>query len=109
MSIKEKYALTDEGVKNVKRGAAWTAVANLAIFAGVGMTYLAMEAFVAHLTEGAPLPALAPYAAGLVAFIVVLFIAEYQAYYYQYGVIYKESGRQRINLAERLPTSPRPS
>ena len=106
MSIKEKYALTDEGVRNVKRGAVWTAVANLAVFAGVGMTYLVMEAFVAHLTEGAPLPALAPYAAGLAAFIVVLFIAEYQAYYYQYGVIYKESGRQRIGLAERLRKLP---
>ncbi|MBM6816342.1 ABC transporter ATP-binding protein [Olsenella uli] len=106
MSIQEKYALTDEGVRNVKSGAAWTAVANFAVFAGVGVTYLAMEAFVAHLTEGAPLPALVPYAAGLAAFIVVLFIAEYQAYYYQYGVIYKESGRQRIGLAERLRKLP---
>ena len=60
----------------------------------------------AHLTEGAPLPALAPYAAGLVAFIVVLFFAEYQAYHYQYGVIYQESGRQRIALAERLREAP---
>ncbi len=106
MSIKEKYALTDEGVRNVKLGAVWTAAANLAIFAGVGVTYLVMEAFVAHLTEGAPLPALAPYAAGLVAFIVVLFFAEYQAYHYQYGVIYQESGRQRIALAERLRRLP---
>ena len=34
MSIKEKYALTDEGVRNVKLGAAWTAAANIAVFAG---------------------------------------------------------------------------
>ena len=26
MSIEEKYGLTDEGVRNVKLGAAWTAV-----------------------------------------------------------------------------------
>ena len=30
MSIKEKYGLTDEGVRNVKLGALWTAVSNIA-------------------------------------------------------------------------------
>ncbi len=102
MSIQEKYALTDEGMRNVKLGAVWTAAANLVVFGGVGALYLLMGELVAHLTEGAPLPDLLPYAAGLVAFAVALFVAEYWAYYYQYGVIYKESGRQRIGLAERL-------
>ena len=106
MSIKEKYALTDEGLKNVKLGAVWTAAANITVFAGVGVIYLIAEAFIEHVTEGVPLPALAPYAAALVAFIVVLFVAEYAAYYYQYGVIYKESGRQRIGLAEQLRKLP---
>mgnify|MGYP000641711017 CR=1 FL=1 len=100
MSVQEKYALTDEGMRNVKLGAVWTAAANLVVFGGVGALYLLMSELVAHLTEGAPLPDLLPYAAGLVAFAVALFVAEYWAYYYQYGVIYKESGRQRIGLAE---------
>ncbi len=34
MSIKEKYALTDEGVRNVKLGAVWTAASNLVSLAG---------------------------------------------------------------------------
>ncbi|WP_297034260.1 ABC transporter ATP-binding protein [uncultured Enorma sp.] len=106
MSIQEKYALTDEGMRNVKLGAVWTAASNLVVFGGVGALYLLMSELVAHLTEGAPLPNLLPYAAGLVAFAVALFVAEYWAYYYQYGVIYKESGRQRINLAERLRKLP---
>ncbi|MBM6905409.1 ABC transporter ATP-binding protein [Collinsella tanakaei] len=106
MSIKEKYALTDEGVRNVKLGAAWTAAANIAVFAGVGIIYMLMDAFMAHLTDGAALPDALPYLAGLAVFIIVLFMAEYYAYYYQYGVIYKESGRQRINLAERLRKLP---
>ena len=106
MSIKEKYALTDEGVRNVKLGAAWTAAANIAVFAGVGIIYMLMDAFMAHLTDGAALPDALPYLAGLAVFIIVLFVAEYYAYYYQYGVIYKESGRQRINLAERLRKLP---
>ena len=106
MSIKEKYALTDEGVRNVKLGAAWTAAANIAVFAGVGIIYMLMDAFMAHLTDGAALPDALPYLAGLAVFIIVLFVAEYYAYYYQYGVIYKESGRQRISLAERLRKLP---
>ena len=106
MSIKEKYALSDEGVRNVKLGAAWTAASNIAVFAGVGVIYLLMQQLVAHFAEGAPLPALAPYALGLAAFAVVLFATEYRAYWYQYGVIYEESGRQRIALAERLRRLP---
>ncbi len=106
MSIQEKYALTDEGMRNVKLGTVWTAASNLVIFGGVGIVYLFMEALMAHLTGGVPLPPLAPYAAAIVIFAVVLFVTEYLAYYYQYGVIYKESGRQRIGLAERLRKLP---
>ena len=106
MSIKEKYGLTDEGVRNVKLGAVWTAVSNLVVFAGVGALFLAMGAFVDHLTGSAALPDAVPYAIGLAVFAVVLFVTEYFAYYYQYGVIYKESGRLRIGLAERLRKLP---
>ena len=106
MSIKEKYALTDEGVRNVKLGAIWTAVSNLVVFAGMGIIFLAMSQFVASLTEGAPLPDIMPYAIGLAAFILILFFTEDKAYHYQYGVIYQESGRQRIGLAERLRKLP---
>ena len=31
MSIKEKYGLTDDGVRNVKLGALWTAVSNICL------------------------------------------------------------------------------
>ncbi|MDM8299960.1 ABC transporter ATP-binding protein [Collinsella tanakaei] len=106
MGIQEKYALTDEGMRNVKLGTVWTAASNLVIFGGVGIIYKLMEAFIAHLTHAAPLPAPAPYALAIAVFAVVLFVTEYWAYYYQYGVIYKESGRQRIGLAERLRKLP---
>ena len=79
MSIKEKYGLTDEGVRNVKLGAVWTAVSNLAVFAGVGALFLAMGAFMDHLTGGAALPGIAPFAVGLAVFAVALFVTEYFA------------------------------
>ena len=136
MSVKEKYALTDEGARNVRLGAVWTTVTNLVVFAGVGFVFAVMSALVARLTGGAvtlgPWGALgfdplavpvAEWVAVLAAYLVVLFVCERFQYYYQYGVIYKESGRQRIALAERLrrlplsffsaaatsPTSPRRS
>ncbi|WP_294439187.1 ABC transporter ATP-binding protein [uncultured Slackia sp.] len=119
MSIKEKYGLTDEGVRNVKLGALWTAVSNLVVFVGVGIMFLTVGAFMDYLTGGValigllngsgvtimgiPVPPILP---SLIVFIVALFVTEYLAYYYQYGVIYKESGRQRIGLAERLRKLP---
>ena len=119
MSIKEKYALTDEGVRNVRMGAIWTTVSNLVVFASVGFTYVIMSAIAARLTGGTvelgpwgelrfdPL-AIHPagWAAAIAVYLIVLFACERLAYYYQYGVIYKESGRQRIALAERLRKLP---
>lgn len=106
MSMKEKYGLTDEGVRNVRVGAVWTAVSNLTIFGGVGGCYILVRDLMNHMVEGAPLPSPVPYLLGMGAFLIVLYITEYYAYYYQYGVIYMESGRQRIGLAERLRQLP---
>ena len=106
MSMKEKYGLTDEGVRNVRVGAVWTAVSNLTIFGGVGGCYILVRDLMNHMVEGAPLPSPVPYLLGMAAFLIVLYITEYYAYYYQYGVIYMESGRQRIGLAERLRQLP---
>lgn len=106
MSMKEKYGLTDEGVRNVRVGAVWTAGSNLTIFGGVGGCYILVRDLMNHMVEGAPLPSPVPYLLGMAAFLIVLYITEYYAYYYQYGVIYMESGRQRIGLAERLRQLP---
>lgn len=117
--LKEKYALTDEGVRNVRLGTVWTAVANLIIFMGIGLLYMLMDGVVAAYTQGDAMPSLwgpiplmeqaglgIPFWILLIVFIALLLIAEYYAYYYQYGVIYNESGRQRIGLAERLRKLP---
>lgn len=115
MSVKEKYALTDEGVRNVRWGTFWTFATNLVVFAGVGLLYVTMDAFVRHLTQGDPLPSVldgvgwgmpVPPLAFVVAFVVALFVCEWFQYRYQYAVIYNESGRQRIGLAERLRRLP---
>ncbi|WP_261434062.1 ABC transporter ATP-binding protein [Xiamenia xianingshaonis] len=106
MSMKEKYALTDEGAKNVRLGAFWTVVVNIVAMFGVGFFFILMDQLVRALTQGEPLPDMLPYAIGLVVFAIVLWTAHWFQYDYTYGKTYRESGKQRIGLAERLRELP---
>lgn len=104
--LKETYALSDQGIRGAKWGTFWTCVTNLVTMGGMAALFLAMDAFVKHLTQGAELPGIAPFAIGLVAFFALLFLSNWQQYNYTYNVFYEESGRQRIELAERLRKLP---
>lgn len=106
MGMREKYALTAEGAKNIRLGAFWTVVVNLVAMFGVGFFFYLMEQLIASLTEGAPLPDMVPYAVGLVIFAVVLWVAHWFQYDYTYGKTYRESGKQRISLGERMRELP---
>lgn len=104
--IKEKYALTDEGARNIRLGALWTVVVNLVSMGGVVFFFLLMDQLIASLVSSSPLPDLAPYAIGLVVFAAALWTAHWFQYDYTYGKTYRESGKQRIGLAERLRVLP---
>ena len=41
-NFQRKYALTDQGVKNTKKGAFWTVIVNLVVMGGMGILYLLM-------------------------------------------------------------------
>lgn len=105
-TFKEKYALSDEGVRNVKRGTAWTVVVNLVDFAGITFLLLLMTQFMLTLTDGAPLPSVAPYTIALVAFMIVSFIVHRMQYANTYGTVYGEVGKMRVGLAEQLRKLP---
>lgn len=106
MGMREKYALTAEGAKNIRLGAFWTVVVNLVAMFGIGFFFYLMEQLIASLTEGAALPDMIPYAVGLVIFAVVLWAAHWLQYDYTYGKTYRESGKQRIGLGERMRELP---
>ena len=105
-TLKEKYALTDQGVRGAKWGTFWVAITNLVTMGGIMALFIAMDAFMKHLTQGGELPSIAPFACGLIVFFVLLFLSNWQQYNYTYNVFYEESGRQRIELAERLRKLP---
>ncbi|MDM8289653.1 ABC transporter ATP-binding protein, partial [Slackia piriformis] len=106
MSVKEKYGLTDEGVRNIRCGVIWTVVTNFVIFAGAGMLLMATAQLVAMLAENAAAPDPVFYLAGVAVFAIVLFIAQKNQYHSEYTTIYDESARRRISLAERLRKLP---
>ena len=104
--FKRKYALSDQGVKNVKKGMFWTVVVNVIVMCGMGILYFLMLQFVDTLTDGAPLPGPWLYILLVVAFIVLSLITHIQQYKATYGLVYGEVKTMRIGLAERLRKLP---
>ena len=104
--FRKKYALSEAGEANVKRGVLWTVVTNLVVFASITFLYVLMGRFMATLTEGAPLPPAAPFVLGILAFGAVSFVVHSKQYYFTYSVVYDEVGRVRTGLAERLRKLP---
>ncbi len=104
--FRKKYALSETGEANVKRGTFWTVVTNLIVMAGVGLLFLLMQDYMTTLTEDTPLPQALPYVAGVMGFLVLSFLAHYQQYHYTYSVVYDEVGHARTSLAERLRKLP---
>ena len=43
--FQRKYALTDQGVKNTKRGTRFTVIVNLVVMGGMGILYFLMTKF----------------------------------------------------------------
>ncbi len=104
--MKEKYALTDEGVKNIRTGTFWTVVVNIVTMFGMMFFFILADQLIGALVAGSPLPEPLPYGIGLAVFAVVLWMAHWFQYDYTYGRTYRESGKQRIALAERLRVLP---
>lgn len=104
--FKRKYALSDSGVANTKKGAAWTIVVNLVVMGGVGILYRLMSQFVDTLTSAAPLPNALKYILLIVAFIGLSLFTHLKQYHATYGLVYGEVETVRLGLAERLRKLP---
>ena len=104
--FQRKFALSDQGVSNVKKGTAWTVVVNLVVMGGMGVLYLLMMQFMDTLTDGAPLPGILLFSLGTLVFVILSFITHYQQYQATYGLVYEEVKTMRVGLAERLRKLP---
>ena len=105
-NFQRKYALTDQGLRNVRKGAFWTVIVNLVVMAGMGILYLLMGGFMGTLTEGASLPGPLLFAGLTVLFVVLSFVTHLQQYQATYGLVYNEVKGTRLSLAKRLRKLP---
>ena len=105
-NFQRKYALTDQGVRNTKKGAFWTVIVNLVVMGGRGILYLLMYGLMGTLTDGAPLPGPALFLGLVIAFVILSFVTHLQQYHATYGLVYNEVKSTRLSLAERLRKLP---
>lgn len=100
------YALTDQGVKNTKRGTLFTVITNLVVMAGTSILYLVMGNFMETLIgESAATNILVPILL-IITFLLLSFITHYLQYKTTYGLVYGEVKTTRLHLAERLRKLP---
>ena len=104
--FKRKYALSDSGVSNTKKGMAWTIIVNLTVMAGMGILYLIMDNFMKTLTDGEELPDKWMFIGLVVGFLALSLITHIQQYRCTYGLVYGEIRTMRIGLAEQLRKLP---
>ena len=104
--FKRKYALTEKGVQNVKKGTFWTVKVNIVVMGGVSVLYLLMKdlmaVFIGNQTEMNTITILIL----LVAFVFLSFVTHLQQYTATYGLVYGEVKATRIALAEKLRQLP---
>ena len=105
-NFQRKYALTDQDVKNAKKGAFWTVIVNLVVMGGMGILYLLMYGLMGTLTDGAPLPGPALFLGLVIAFVILSFVTHLQQYHATCGLVYNEVKSTRLSLAERLRKLP---
>ncbi|WP_296320902.1 ABC transporter ATP-binding protein [Treponema sp. UBA3813] len=105
-NFKRKYALSDRGVSNTKKGTFWTVIVNLVVMGGMGILYFLMEAFMKSRTDGEALPPSWIFLSAVAGFVILSLVTHLQQYRSTYGLVYGEVKDMRISLAERLRQLP---
>lgn len=105
--LQDIFALTDQGMKDFIRGAGFCALANLMLMLPIVVLYFVASDFIRYLGDPAVgLPSMALYAVGIMAALAVMFVTQMWEYRGTYTVVYQESARKRIAIAERLRLLP---
>lgn len=104
--FQRKYALTDQGVQNTKKGAFWTVIVNLVVMGGCSILYLVMSGFMGALTGENSLSGAGMVLGVLALFVLLSFVTHLQQYRATYGPVYNEVKTTRLSLAEQLRKLP---
>ena len=106
-TLKKKYALSDQGAKDLLKGIAYSVLANISLMFPVILLANVLNQFLAPvLGTRAPEISVAFYTVIGLVILAVVFIFHYCQYTAAYLGTYEESARRRIGLAEKLRTLP---
>ena len=104
--LQRKFALTEQGARDLVRATWLSALANLSLMFPVGLLVLVLDRLISALDGGDPAAGIWQYtglALLLVALIFVVHLVQYKALYI---ATYTESANRRIGLAEKLRQLP---
>lgn len=105
--LKEKYALSDEGAKDLCKGILYSVLAYISLMLPVALLALVLNDFLTLLlTKGGQHTNVGFYVIAGIVILAVIFIMHYMQYTITYMGTYEESERRRITLAEKLRTLP---
>lgn len=104
--LKEKYALSDQGAKDLAKGILYSVLAYISLMLPVALLACVLNAFLAPLLGGTAGTNVLLYFVVGVVILAVIFGMHYLQYTVTYIGTYQESERRRIALAEKLRTMP---
>ncbi|MDU7250819.1 MAG: ABC transporter ATP-binding protein [Clostridium sp.] len=105
--IKNKFALSDQGTKDLIKGSIYSALVNLSTMIPVGLFILMLDELLRPLLgKEATTPNTLKYIGLIVVAVVIICIFHHLQYSNIYLSTYKESATRRITLAEKLRELP---
>lgn len=105
--FQEKYALSDQGAKDLVKGIVYSVLAYISLMLPVALLACVLNEFLQPLLgDGKAASNLLLYVVIGIVILVVIFIMHYLQYMITYMGTYEESERRRITLAEKLRTMP---
>ena len=105
--FQEKYALSDQGAKDLVKGIVYSVLAYISLMLPVALLACVLNEFLQPLLGGSGTTGnLLLYVVIGIVILVVIFIMHYLQYTVTYMGTYEESERRRITLAEKLRTMP---
>ena len=105
--LQKKYALSDQGAKDLFKAIVYSVLANISLMLPVALLVIVLNAMLpVALGMEDKTAGLAWYTAAGIIILVIIFIFHYLQYTKAYIGTYEESERRRITLAEKLRTLP---
>ena len=104
--FQKKYALSDEGTRDLCKGILYSALAYISLMLPVALLACVLDALLSPLLGGNGTANALLYMIVGVVMLAIIFIMHYQQYTVTYMGTYRESERRRIALAEKLRTMP---